>query len=266
MKNKQNWSMLETVFLVMIIVPNLTHDKPIDAAHARASALFRLGTMLVGLIGIAAVQILKNRTTTSEALTAYPFPFAPAQDQRAISVTYNSDRAANWRCNLYVLGHHRPTLLVLGFFALISSFLVTESLFKSSGALAIAAFPLILALTLTAWFGFLCFVIWLTILQRLPTPNSVRMCTSRLTAAGFQDVTPDKTGLIEWQYITEIRVHQGDIYIWTKGSSGNFIPRTAFQDMEAARNFHLAAITLWKSNGTLWPDNLHSDSSVGPVG
>ena len=263
MKKTPNWGIWETMLIVPIVVLNFQSSKPIDAAHARVSALFRLGVSVVCVVGFIAVQVLKRRAKAAEPVINPVAPSLPAGD-RAISVTYRGTREDHWRCNLYVLFNRRSTLIVFYVLGFLPAVLIAREVAKSDAALAALGFPILHMLGFAGWMTFILFTLGAGIAQRFPYPGSVRVCTTSLTAEGFQDVTPEKVIPIGWGQVSAIRESRGDIYLWA-GQNGCFIPRCAFADPDAAKQFYRAANILWKSRGAVWPDEPADDRSPPPV-
>jgi hypothetical protein len=115
--------------------------------------------------------------------------------------------------------------------------------------LSLLAFPFLCAGGFAAWTAIFCISVWSQI-----SPDVVRICTSSLTAEGFRDVTPEKVHTVDWGRVSAVREHDGDIHLWWGFDKGCFIPRTAFSDGEEATRFHQAAVILWRSRGTVWPE------------
>jgi len=193
MNDKSKYSTLETVFLVMVVTSFFPHGHAVDAAHARNAALFRLGVVLVGLIGYVVVQIFKRRSPAPEAPGAQTVGThgagLPMDGSPQIAVTYSGTRADHWRCNMHMLFRRPQATLALYAFPLIMTVLTAGPMVGTEPARALA---LIFAI-FGGWTAFLLLVTWLQILQRLPRPDSTRVCTTALRPDGFYDVTPDKT-------------------------------------------------------------------------
>lgn len=166
-----------------------------------------------------------------------------------LTITYQSTRAANWRCNLYTVFHNKQFALVTGACILgLSASLPLPSL--SSNTFVNVTLRLVVAAVAMGLLNFV--VLTLAILKRLPTAKTVRICTSSLTSEGVRDITPERPRLMPWRSITGICEHHGDIHVWS-GLSGIFIPREAFNDLDEARRFAQLALELWHSKGSLWP-------------
>jgi hypothetical protein len=109
-------------------------------------------------------------------------------------------------------------------------------------------------------------MVWIMILQRLPTAQSVRICSTVLQRQGFVDITPDKFHVYSWRQINKIVEHQGDIYFWGN-SVGNFIPRSAFPSLGDSREFYQTAVGLWKDPNyqmTYAPPSIQNDQIWPP--
>ena len=174
-------------------------------------------------------------------------------EQRAFTITYSTTFEEHRRCGTYRFFRTwvaRTTLSMLG---LMVAYILAQPVYVLSPIAAFITFPLFFAAGFAIWTLFLRCIFWLEIKKRFPSPNTVRVCTSSLSGQGFHDATPDGTSLSEWNQVKDIREVQGDIYISAGLGNNRFIPRSAFPDEEAMRQFYLAAVTLWKSNGLLWP-------------
>ena len=57
------------------------------------------------------------------------------------------------------------------------------------------------------------------------------------------------------------------IFYSGKWLSGYYVPRSAFASREEARRYYRAALGLWKSHGTVWPqESLDADEEADPLG
>lgn len=172
-----------------------------------------------------------------------------------ITIPYRTTRNALWRTNVYVLLHSPPAhALAFFLFPLLGSLFLVPGLI-SSGVAGRSVLPMLLLMAglFAGWVGFFFALLLLQIQQRLPRPDTVRMSTARLTPDGFYDVMPEKTAFCAWNSVRAIREHEGDIYVWWGFGTSNVVPREGFADQAEARRFYEAALTLWKSKGTIWP-------------
>lgn len=247
---RQKLDVWQTVFMAMLFTSVIPSSPAIDPAHARAGAAFRMCVSVIGLIGLIVVLQRKNK-----------LPKEPAADrdtmlipgEPVIQVTYNSTPVDTWRCTHYILFRDwHWWCFYLGFGAL-SAFGMSSSVNRDNPILAVDLFPLFVVVGVAAWIAFTYFLCWVTYKGRFPTPDTQRVCTSTLTARGFHDASPDKTSHIAWKQVRAIRMHNGDTYVFAKWGDAHFVSRTAFPDEAAARRFYAAVVTLWKSNGTVWP-------------
>lgn len=245
----QQYSLWETIFSVLIAVSVfLPRGHAVDPAHAQASALFRLSMTLVGVIGLVVVSYKKKHATKMAATARLNSadnppvnPNAPVVGQNMVTadnpafaeIIYASHRASHWRCNLYILFRRPQTTLLVYLFPLLMSLGLISRLTTPGAPLALAE----MAAILIGWTIFLLLVLWAQISQRFPMPDTMRVCTTSLTAQGFQDATPDKIGYTPWPLIGEIREQDGDVYFFRGLSEGNFIPREAFRDRHDAAAF-----------------------------
>src|SRR5437016_4926532 len=115
MKKGSGLGTLEIACLVLATVPNIMpHQPAVDAAHARAAAIFRLLSTVVGICGFIAIQVAKRARPQANSVEQTPTPIlefdlgqtAPGGEVR---VAYRRTREDGWRCNMYVLWHHAPT-------------------------------------------------------------------------------------------------------------------------------------------------------------
>ena len=270
-KGTPNWQLWQTVFLVPLVVINLNHGPAVDAAHAQASALFRLVVSLVCLVGIAWVFFQRRRMAKSAALDEQinavgRGPEPDANDSLALNVTYRSTRETSWRCESYVATHQPASLCILGLFGLVVAFLLDDLIHQAYPAAGHFAFPFLWVAGSAAWLGFFWLLLQGMLQQRFPTPDSVRACTTKLTPEGVIDVTPDKVTALPWGRIQSVREHEGDILVWTAMGTGCYVPRTAFTSPEEGRRFFEAAVSLWRSRGTTWEQVAPTWEQVAPSG
>ena len=180
--NKQTLSTLETVFTVLIALSVfLPQGHAIDAAHARASALFRLAMVITGLIGLVTVYILKRRLPPDapgvSSLPGRRRAAGAGRDSHRHRVTPAAARRGEW----YVMTHHWQTALTLLAFPLFW-FLISLAGGIGSPVTLLAR----LALIFLAWFALFGLIFWLQMRKRYPRPDSVRLCTTTLTTTGFR--------------------------------------------------------------------------------
>src|SRR5438445_400197 len=95
---------------------------------------------------------------------------------------------------------------------------------------AVVTVPFFYLAAFVAWLLFFALVTWGMIRQRFPSRDTVRICTSSITPAGFQDRTPDGVRFRTWKSIISIREDNGDLHFWTWGG-GHFIPREAWNSL-----------------------------------
>ena len=179
-----------------------------------------------------------------------------------MEITYNITRADQWRLNLYVMFHRWQTTL---------NFLVTPILWAIFSAyFALGRERSLRAVLIGLFIGAFggaalnALVLWASILKRLPTPATRRVCTTLITPEFFRDTEPKKVMEYRWVQITDIRLHDGDFYFWVGGIKGNFIPRSAFANPREGHLFYETAMTFWRSaragrsvpgpqDGEVWP-------------
>ena len=263
---KQTYSTLETVFLVMIVVTSLLpRGHAIDAAHARAEASFRLAMIGIGLTGRVVTSFLKRRLPPEPSValaSGLPPGVAPPLEPGAIRLAYQVTKASAWRGEWYGMTHRWQTVA-----SLVVAPLVWFLLSLLGGVLTPAGALARLALIFLGWFAFLSLLYGLAMRKRYPCPDSVRVCTTTLNAAGYEDVTPDKVYSVPWREVTDIREHDGDIFLWRGGAQGNIVNREAFQDRRQAQEFYAAAVALWKGKAADWPyapSSTQTDDRVWP--
>ena len=263
---RQVLSLLETVFLVMVVVNAvLPHGHPVDAAHARAAAVFRLTVIGIGAVGWIVVAVLKRRLPPDPPFVSPPvgtaFPGAGVVSHDGLlPVTYNSSRAGQWRCHGYILTRRWQGT------ALMYLFPISFCLFHAQPWLQ-AGVPFLLiytALTFAGWTALLGLILWLQIVQRLPNRDSLRLCTTTLTPGELRDAVPEKTATFPWAAIKSIRENGGDLYFWVGATSGQFIPRSAFRDQAEAQEFHRAALAYWKGGDVVWTHTPVQDRTTWP--
>jgi hypothetical protein len=71
------------------------------------------------------------------------------------------------------------------------------------------------------------------------------------TAGGVVDIMPQKTTLVPWSFVRDVRVHDGAIYIWANALSGVEIPASAFRDPNELHVFLAAAREAWQGDTSL---------------
>jgi hypothetical protein len=258
-KGTPNWSAWQTAFFVPLVVLNLNQGKAVDAAHARAAAIFRLTVSAVCVVGLIVVFLLQKKAAASADENE---PVSCDAAEPAISVTYSGTREDNWRSEWYALFHRPFCLAAVAVFGLILAFLMANPLYKINATLAYVAFPVLWVIATCLWVGYILLLTWAGLQQRYPQLDSVRVCTTSLTAEGFIDVTPDRVIVLPWAKIHTIREHDGDLHFWGGFGAGCYIPRGAFPTPEARQRFFEAAISLWKSKGESW-DQVGTSYGVG---
>jgi hypothetical protein len=265
---KVNWALVQSSCIVGVIVVNLAPGSgpAVDARHARASLVFRLVVGTGCLLGAVVAGVLNKRAKAAEPAVDSSVPSLPA-GARAITVTYRNTREAARRCELYTLLNRNTILAVFAAFGLAGAVPAVSWVAKLNPAAALLAFPVLHLLCTSVFLAYITVIQLAMLRTKFPKPDSVRVCTSSLTADGFQDVTPDKVIPIPWAEVREVREAGGDVYFW-KWASGCYIPRGAFANRDAARRFHRAAVTLWRSRGAQWPDDVPAviDETAHPAG
>jgi hypothetical protein len=208
----------------------------------------------VCLMGVIACAFLKQRTKAVEPAIDPSVPSLPPQT-RAISVTYRNTLEAARRCELYTLLNKKVNLLIFAFIGMIGAIMAANQIVRFNPSLSLLLLPVFHLLAFWAFLAYIAFIHLVLVRAKFPRRDSVRVCTTSLSADGFQDVTPDKIIPIPWQKVHQIREVAGDVYVWTI-TGGCYIPRSAFESLDAARRYHRAAVTLWQSRGTEWPDDV----------
>jgi len=252
MEPRKKLELWQTGFIVMLFTSFFEHTKAIDPAHARNGILFHILVIIVSVIGFIFVGRMKSKLPADSA--AQPAGSALSPDEPAIGVTYESTREANWRCNTYVMSHHWQAVLIYACFALLFAAVFTPKVSATINTTPYATFPVLFSLGYMGWTAFFRAMLVSDMKKRFPSPSTVRICTTTLTPRGIHDHTPDKVSLLEWGRVKSVRLHDGDFYVLASLGRGHFIPRSAFRDEKAARQFYEAAMTLWKCNGAVWPD------------
>lgn len=149
-----------------------------------------------------------------------------------MEVSYATRWADAWRCNLYLLfGMGKIPALMLAI--LLGGWFFGPTLLRTShwGGFGVAAFCVFLGPV--PGLGLL----WMTICNQFPAPDSTRPCTTRLDADGVEDTTPDGTKSIPWASVSAIRLVRGDAYFITGAQRGFFVPRSAFAGEAQAREY-----------------------------
>lgn len=177
-----------------------------------------------------------------------------------MEITYCSTYWDILRCSLYSISQRRELLLLLGF-SVVSSALSSGRHYSWLGW---AAFPI----AAVVWAAVLAVILGVTlhilIFFRLLIPKAKRVCTTTLTPEGFTDVTLRKTKSIAWSTISEIRFHQGDIFLLRKRKDGMFVPRSAFTTLSQAQEFYQQNVMLWNSAKHRQAVSVPQDETVWP--
>jgi hypothetical protein len=157
----------------------------------------------------------------------------------ARQVTYDSsDTKLQWRCHLHLL--HKPQSLLA--IALLSIILMAVTRLPP---VSIIFFALgIVAVSLLQ--------IKLGVARRASGP---RVCTTSISTAGVNDVTPDTNKTYAWSQIKSIERSDGDIYFIT-AAGGLFVPISAFKDEALATAFFTTAVRLWQGGRAVTGGNL----------
>ena len=256
-KRTPSWDLWQAAFLVPLAVVNLNQSKAIDAAHAHNAAIYRLCVSIICGIGLITVLILRSRAKKPEVEMTSP----GAITANAIGVTYRSTQETCWKCERYALSHTPISWTALLMLGLAVAYLVAGRLYKINPTLAYVSFPFLGTGGVLLAFGFFSFAIKAQLKQRFPTPETVRVCTTRLTPEGVEDQSPDKITTIEWKKLGWIREYEGNLLFWSGVGTGCYVPENAFRTSEERSRFYNAAYSLWKSKGASWEEVARDYSS-----
>ena len=177
-----------------------------------------------------------------------------------MELTYCSTYWDILRCSLYSLSQRRELLLLLALSVVSSAF----SSGRHYSRLGWAAFPIaavVWVVIIAAIFGI---TLNLLVFFRLLTPKAKRVCTTTLTPEGITDVTLRKTKSLPWSAISEIRFHQGDIFLFRKGKDSMFVPRSAFTGLPEAQKFYQQNVRLWNAAKQGQAVSVPQDNTVWP--
>ena len=177
-----------------------------------------------------------------------------------MKITYCSTYWDILRCSLYSMSHRRDLLLMLAIPVVSGAF----SSGRHSQGLGWAAYPIAAAAWMLGEIALLGVILNLLIGFRLLIPRAKRVCTTTLTPEGFTDVTLRKTKSIPWSALSEIRYHQGDIFLWRTGKDGMFVPRSAFADLAEAQEFYQQNVALWNASKYAQAVSIPHDETVWP--
>ena len=249
-KRTPSWDLWQTAFLVPLAVVNLNQSKAIDAAHAHNAAIFRLCVSVICSIGLITVLILRSRAKKPVVEMTPP----GAIMENAIGVTYHSTQEACWKCERYTLAHAPINWFILAFVGFLLAFLTADWLHKANHTLAYVSFPFLWTGGIAVTFGLCLSAIRAQLKQRFPTPESIRICTTRLTPEGVEDQSPSKITTIEWKRLAWVREHEGNLLFWSGAGAGCYIAANAFRTDEERSQFYKAAYSLWKSKGAAWEE------------
>ena len=179
-----------------------------------------------------------------------------AEPQRTISVSYADTAEISRRGSRYFLLHTKFNIALITLAGIDLGLHFSLPIFMYNSLLGWIAFPLLSLLGAGIFIAIATRLIgFVTTIQRIIT-KSVYTYKFSLLSEGVQSAFPKKTRLASWVNISNIKEHEGDIHFWKDRKYYKFIPREAFKDREEALEFYLAAVTLWKSKGQIWPDEL----------
>lgn len=252
-----NWGLVQTGCLGgLFVIVNLSvrSGRPIDASHGRNVWLFRAVTCGICVLGAVYAEVMMRRQNAAAVPVDFSVPSLPPRT-RAISVTYRNTLDAARRNELYTLLNRNVFLLLFNLLATAAAGLAAGQIAPFSVTAAAIAFPVLHLFAFGTLLAYLGLLVSGMLRTKFPTPDSVRVCTTSLTAEGFHDVTPDKVIPYEWAQVRQILESAGDVHVWTL-TSGCYIPRSAFASLDEARRYHRAAVTLWRSRGAVWPDDV----------
>lgn len=268
-KSTPPWDLLQTAFLVIMVVPSISgRGQAIDAEHARNAALFSLGSFLVGAIGLIWVSIQRKKSKAI-SLEAPPVSdpnliFDDTEASQApnpnLVIAYDNVRESMWRCEKFSL-FRRPEglggLLLLGSVVGIAlAQLGSEKLGVSMALLAVPSIPLGVML----WGGFMLGMISLTIPQMLARTGGKRRIVWSITPEGLIRQRPEGTSQLAWKSIKGLQWHQGDHY-FRYGVLGTYTPVEAFGSEEESRRYFDLIQALVQSNGARWDELTRSRDS-----
>ena len=254
---KRIWPNVQIACLVgffVILQLSLRPGKPIPSERQFAVWAFRVAIGGACVVGFIVAGVFQKRQKATEPPIDSTQPALPP-GTRAIGVTFRNTREEAKRCELFILFNR---ISLLPFFMVIGACgagLAASVVAKLSLSLALLAFPVLHVLATSVFMGYIAILTSRLLRARFPTPDSVRVCTTSLTAEGVVDVMPEKTVTTGWKEIRWIKEVGGDFYVW-KILNGYYTPRSAFESREHARRFHRAAMILWKSRGAVWPDDV----------
>lgn len=255
--HKMNWGTVQTVCLIgFFVIVNFSLRPGPSIPKERLPQVWAFRLIVGGLClgGAIVAGIMQQRQKAAQGPIESGVP-SLSPGTRAISVTYRNTREDAKRCELFTL-FNRPVFQVFfGLFGAAIAMFATEQLAKLGLRRPLLAFPVLHFLSTSLLFGYMALLLPVVVKGKFPTPDSVRVCTTSLTAEGFQDVTPDKIISIAWKDLRRIDEANGDIY-FCRALSSCYVPRSAFSSREEARRFHRAAVCLWKSRGKDWPEDV----------
>jgi hypothetical protein len=150
-----------------------------------------------------------------------------------IEVLYDtSDPKTQWRCHMHTVTKPHFLAIFMG----------------APVLMIIAGMPWQVAL-ITCLVPYLVFALVLNSTIRRRTRGS-RICSTVLSADGIRDLTPDSDKMYPWKLVRNIEISSGDIYFFIPFAE-IFVPRSAFEDQDAAMRFYESARNLWKGSRQL---------------
>ena len=168
-----------------------------------------------------------------------------------LAVNYRFDRVSCYRCQrrLVVLYAPHIGLYILGRFLLTILF-IAALLFYRHQAFTMKLGSLVLLASAASSVMVEVFVMGMTLLSALFARLGATIFLGLKREFIFQAGTPSPC-LLKWNKIARIVERNGDIYFLPKlfGGFPFAIPRSAFDDGDAAKRFYNAVVALWQSNG-----------------
>lgn len=177
-------------------------------------------------------------------------------NEKGIGITYRSTLENNRRVDRCCLRHNPVNWVVavalplMGATLLSACYVGTQGFVTRLGVIAVlwgllaVGWQLVLRITVHGFYK-----------ARFPTPDTLRICTTRLTREGLVDETPNGRAAVGWKKLAFVRIHEGDIHFWTIFGQGWFVPKEAFQSGEAGQRYYEAALAFFRSDGREW-DNV----------
>ncbi|MGC4043597.1 MAG: hypothetical protein QM758_07305 [Armatimonas sp.] len=260
MKKTPSWETWNSVFLTMILVPNLIaalrSSPPVNAKAALASLAFRIIVAMVGICGLITIHFLKKGAEKASALEGSPLAASePAafSANNAIVLPYQSTKVSMWRCEKWALFHQWEHLTPVLFMGLIMGIGLGAASSAKLGVPNWLGVVLGIPLAIAGWTLVILGLTHLLIQARLASSGGVRKLESVITREGLIERRPEGISHLPWSSLSRFQFCEGDIFM-RSGMQGVYIPREAFESTAEAERIFGILTALHTSKGERWKE------------